>query len=185
MVESQNQSAGLEVRESPSLLLLEATQGGVVNNADIAVRLARLLFASSDLPEDLPLEVKDLADKWSIRRERPQSTDHIEIRKRDASIIVWADSGRESMVLRSAEIVQRFGQIIIENARSAEELHRQLPLRVEDKGETWLVAGSGKANPREGGPSGCHLEMRKRDACVVDFWFGWTLGTHPAIRDPS
>jgi hypothetical protein len=184
MVESQRQPAGSKIGVTPSLLLLEAAQGGVVNNTDVAMRLAWLLLTSSESPEDLPLEITDRGDKWLIRG-KPQPFGPIEIRKRDGAVAYGAGNRGQPTVLPTVQMAQRFGQIIIENARSAAELHRQLPLRVEDKGETWLVAGSGKADPQEGGPSGCRLEMRKRDACVVDFWFGWTLGTHPAIRDPS
>lgn len=57
----------------------------------------------------------------------------------------------------------------------------ELPWRVEDKGETWLVRGSRNKDGVEGiGPF--RLQVRKRDARVLDIRFEYFMRTPPKVQ---
>ena len=84
----------------------------------------------------MPLRVTDRADKWSIRGNRaarsgaPGSCD-LEIRKRDAEIVVLRDQQRQDL-LSDPAAAERFASAVLENATGKEELSRQSPLIVDD-----------------------------------------------------
>jgi hypothetical protein len=176
----------------PSILLLEATQGGVVNNAGVAARLAQVILESLAEPNGLltnrPLQVENCNDRWSVKRGRspvdPGRTDayYMEIFKRDATIFLSSSDNSNQILLTCPSTVQKFAAIIIENARGKAELNRQLPLLIEDKVETWFVNGSGNVDRAVEGPGPCRLEIEKRDARVVDMWFEWILKTPPEAK---
>jgi len=172
------------------LAVTELFDGGIVNNATIASRIAHLilesLIGSTELLANMPLRVTDRADKWSIRGNQeagssvPGSCD-LEIRKRDAEVVVLSDQQTPDL-LSDPPAAEKFASAVLVNAAGEEELSRQSPLIVDDKGETWRVRGSGNANRAVEGPGPFELEVQKRDARVLDMWFEWVLNTPPEVQ---
>jgi hypothetical protein len=172
------------------MAVTELFDGGIVNNADIASRIAHLilehLIGSTALSANMPLRVTDRGDKWLIRGNRAASpavlgSCDLEIRKRDAEVVVSSDQQTQDLLSNRAA-VERFASAVLENAAGKEELSRQSPLIVDDKGVTWRVRGRGNANRAVEGPGPFELEVQKRDARVLDMWFGWVLNTPPEVQ---
>ena len=172
------------------MAVTELFDGGIVNNANIASRIAHLilepLIGSTALSANMPLRVTDRADKWSIQGNRAASSAvpgscNLEIRKRDAEVLVLSDQQTQDLLSNPAA-AERFASAVLENSAGKEELSRQSPLIVDDKGVTWRVRGSGNANRAIEGPGPFELEVQKRDARVLDMWFGWVLNTLPEVQ---
>ena len=173
------------------MAVTELFDGGVVNNADIALRIAHLvlepLIGPTEFSRNLPLRVADHGDKWLIQGNREQSSGSlescdIEIRKRDAAVRVLSDQGTQYL-LHDPAAVEKFGSAVLANAAGESELRRQLPLMVEDKEEIWRVRGSGNADRAIEGPGPFLMEVQKRDAQVLDLWFEWILDTPPGVDE--
>ena len=171
--------------KSPSIFLLQAAQGGVVNNAHVAMRLAELILRSAigrhQLSANWPLKVEDRGDRWVITGTAAQSNVPlpdlccIAICKRDAAVLLLNTEHIIWDILDSASTVQKFAEILLENTYGKAELHRQLLFVVEDQIQTWVVNGSGNADRQVDGPGPYHIEVRKRDGRVIDIWLAYTL----------
>lgn len=172
-----------------NMAVIALFDGGVVNNANIAARLARLilepLIGAAELAANLPLRVEDRGDNWAIQgsREapgRPGACD-LDIRKRDAAVLVSGDRPARDLLCDPA-LAEAFAAAALENANGDEELRRQMPLVVSDQGEIWRVRGSHNADRAVEGPGPFHLEVQKRDARVLDMWSEWVLHTPPDVQ---
>lgn len=170
------------------MAVTELFDGGIVNNAGIALHIAHLilepLLGPTEWSKNLPLYVADRGDKWLIQGNREQGSASsgccdIEIRKRDAALRVLSDQGTQYL-LHDPAVAEKFGSAVLANAAGESELRRQLPLMVEDKEEFWRVRGSGNAARAIEGPGPFLLEVQKRDARVLDLWFEWILIHRPA-----
>jgi hypothetical protein len=174
------------------ILLLGAAQGGVVNNRNIAVRLAELLFGSflgsSELQGNIAFQIVDAGDWWSVRGSLAGPARHMStlcefrIVKSDATVID-EHGGAPRDLLGDAAIAEKFAAALLENAAGAAELQRQRPLVVEDRGETWRIRGGANADRAVEGPGPFALEVQKRDARVLDIKFEWVLETPPDLRE--
>ena len=165
--------------------------GGVVNNASIAARLAQLilepLIGASELAANLPLRIEDHGDNWAIRGGRMASgsgtprTCDLDIRKLDAAVLISGDRPAQDL-LGDPALAEKFAAAVLESTNGEEELRQQSPLIVSDQGETWRARGSRGADRTVEGPGPFHLEVQKRDARVLDMWFEWVLHTPPDVQ---
>jgi hypothetical protein len=71
-------------------------------------------------------------------------------------------------VLGSADVAQRFAELVLEYTQDAEMLEQQKPLVVEDCGETWFVLGSWNRDGKQPGFGAFRMTVKKRDAQVLD-----------------
>lgn len=169
-------------------VLLRGFDGGIVNNSGIALRLAQIILESLIGPQRLtwcsPLQAEDREDRWEIASSNPSASRDckIEIRKLDAAVVSLGVPNPPE-ALATAAAIEKFSAALAENEWGQNELRRQLPLAVSDKGDTWLVQGSGNAARDVEGPGPLHLEVQKRDARVLDIWFEWVLPTPPEVKE--
>jgi hypothetical protein len=176
-----------DATDRPSVVL-HGFDGGIVNNPDIALRLAQIILESVIGPERLalcsPLRVQDRDERWAVISSHISSSRdcRIDIRKLDAAIVLLGVENPPE-ALPKMLTVEKFAAAIVENARDSTELQRQLPFTVSDKGDTWLVRGSGNPDRAAEGPGPFYLEVRKRDARVLDMWFEWILHAPPEVKE--
>jgi hypothetical protein len=171
------------------LLLFGFGSGGVVNNAAIASRLARLilepLIGAAELSASLPLSVADRGDKWSVTGNEAVGAGagacRLEIRKHDAAIL-GLHNPREIDLLGDPAIAETFAAAILVNAYGEERLREQSPLTVQDKGKSWLVRGSHNIDRAVQGPGPFRIEVQKRDAQVLDTYFEFVMKTPPEVQ---
>lgn len=173
-----------------NMAVIALFRGGVVNNANIAACLARLipepLIGAAELAANLPLCVEDRGDSWAIQGSRAapgasavRACD-LDIGKRDSAVLVSGVRPARDL-LGDPAIAGKFAAAVLENANGAEELRRQSPLVVSDRGESWQVRGSRGADRAVEGPGPFHLEVQKCDARVLNMWTEWVLHTPPDV----
>lgn len=176
-----------ETADRPSVVL-HGFVGGIVPSGNSAMRLARIIVESpvgrGGLPTCSPLQAQDHGDRWSINSAGGDGTQGcvIDIRKRDAAIVLHGVQ-KPPEVLGDAATVEKFASVLAEDAGGAGELSRQLPFAVTDHGDAWLVRGSGNADRAVEGPGPFHLEIRKRDARVMDMYFEGVLHTPHEVKE--
>jgi hypothetical protein len=73
--------------------------------------------------------------------------------------------------------------ILADRADNVAGSSRQLPFVVTDQGDTWLVRGSYNVDRSVEGPGPFRLEVRKRDAAVLDMCFEMVLHTPVKAQD--
>lgn len=78
-------------------------------------------------------------------------------------------------VIPTTEAARKFAELVLECTQDQEELKLQLPLTVEDQGETWLIQGSRNRDKSQEGPGPFHLTVKKRDAQVIDVGIPWVI----------
>lgn len=173
------------------LAVIELFDGGVINNANIALKVANLVQESlghgNEASARLPINITDRGDSWSVPLSGWVGADggvvrRLEIRKRDAAIVP-AEGPFARDLLGDAAIAEKFAAAILENAAGTAALGRQAPLTVEDRGETWRIRGSANADRASEGPGPFELEVKKRDARVLDMKFEWVLETPPDVLE--
>jgi len=71
-------------------------------------------------------------------------------------------------VLGSADVARSFAELVLEFTQSPDELKRQRPLTVEDRGETWFILGSWNRDKTQEGFGPFQMTVKKRDAQVLD-----------------
>ena len=175
-----------ELGQRPSIVL-HGFLGGIINNTNVAQRLARCILEGLLGPEKvlacLPLEIRDDGDRWSITgADADGSNCRVVIRKSDAAILSLGSQSPPE-VLRNEDTVEKFAAILAENAGDPAEVNQQLPFAITDRGDTWFVRGSRNADHAVEGPGAFCLEVRKRDARVLDMWFEGVLHTPPEVRE--
>ena len=72
-------------------------------------------------------------------------------------------------ILYSAELARHLGELLLEAHYGQDELERQLPLTVEDKGDTWSLGGSWNRDRKLEGNGAFFMSVQKHDARVLDF----------------
>jgi hypothetical protein len=156
------------------VMLLHGFDGGIVQEADAALQLARLIFPT--IVEGLPPAIDDRGDQWlisSINHDH-HGTNCLTIRKLDAAVL--AVEGEHSLhALPTAKTVEKFTTILVKSNYGDGELERQLPFTIVDKGKAWEVLGYGDANRSGDGSGRFHLEVQKHDAQVLDMSFQWVF----------
>jgi len=163
-------------------------EGGIVNNRKVAQRLAMIILGGAKEPSNNRLvNVEDRGDRWFINGSlsTPSTGNdgyNVELRKRDAMVLT-ANPPFRGNVLDGPLIVKEFAEAIIENRGGVAEVKRQSPLAVHDKGDIWLVRGSGNAHHAIEGPGPFELQVRKEDAQVIDVWTAWILKTPPEVQE--
>ena len=75
---------------------------------------------------------------------------------------------RKGGVINNAEIARKFAEVVLEHTQSKEELERQVPLTVEDRGDNWFIPGSWNRDKSVEGGGAFEMPVRKRDAQVLD-----------------
>lgn len=167
-------------------VVLQGFMGGIVRRADIAARLAAViaegLTASEEAAADHPFAARDIGEKWSIAGTGETCPIGMEIRKRDAAAS-WCGIDGAPAALSSATAAEKFAAVLAESAGNPEEVDRQRPFVVTDRGDNWLVRGSLNADRAIEGPGPFHLEVRKRDAKVLDMSNEWVMHTPPEVRE--
>lgn len=164
-----------EAADAPSVIL-HGFAGGIVNSADLALRLAQVILDGaqrSDKPTTrTSLQVQDRGSSWSVRSVDGNGADvyEIDIRKRDAAI---CDRNFQQPldVLGDMAVAEKFAAVLARASAGAADFNWQLPLTVIDRGDAWLVRGSDNPRPAPEGLGPFHLGVRKRDAKVLDMFF--------------
>jgi hypothetical protein len=167
----------------PSILLLEAAQGGIVNNTIVAARLIQLIIDLIGLSTNTPPTVQDDGDSWLANVSDGADTHpnvSIKVRKRDAAVLLSPEIERDALAFHAD--VESFSSVVIVNASGEDELQRQAPLFIEDRGETWLVRGNPNAGSSSDGPGPCYLEVRKKNGQVLDMWFEWVTAIPEEVK---
>ena len=176
--------------ETPSRpsVMLHGFQGGIVYNEKVALRLAQVLFGGSASSPTragrLPLEVRDHGNTWVVVTvgSDTQSGRSMEIRKRDAAVLSL-DGQSPPELLGAAATAQHIAAVLADSAGDPDEAVRQQPFTVTDRGETWIVRGSGNADRAVEGPGPFYLEVQKRDARVLDMHFEAVIHTPPEVKE--
>ena len=158
--------------------------GGIVSNANTASRLAQIiletLIGPRNLASCLPLRAQDCGDRWSVSGagELDAGRCRIDIHKPDAAILSLGVEAPPE-VLDTAEIAEKFAAVLAEQA--SDKTVRQAPFTVTDRGDTWLVRGSYNADRAVEGRGPFQLEVRKRDAAVIDMFSEAVIHTPPEV----
>ena len=175
-----------EAAPRPSIVLHGFT-GGIAGSADIALRVAQVvlegLLGQRELSAYLPLQAQDRADTWSISCAVGGDAGicNIDIRKLDGAVLATGVA-RQEQLLPNATIVEKLAAILAESAGGAAEPGRQEPFAVTDNGDTWLVRGSYNLDRSVEGKGPLHLEIRKRDAAVLDMCFEGVMHLPPEVK---
>lgn len=69
-------------------------------------------------------------------------------------------------VINSEQMALDFARLVLKGLYGEEELLRQLPLRVSNEGETWLVEGSYQEPAKAPGALSWFIRVRKYDSLV-------------------
>lgn len=174
-----------ETADRPSIVL-HGFIGGIVNNADIARRLAGIILESrlgaNRFATYLPLQVQDCGASWLIKGSGEAPACSIGIRKRDGAALSL-EMENHADALGGTVAAEKFASALAENAGGAAEASRQLPFAVADNGGSWLVHGSGNADRSVEGVGPFRLEVQKRDARVLDMCFEAVMHTPPEVRE--
>ena len=85
-------------------------------------------------------------------------------------------------IIYDAEIARKFGEIVLEAQYSRDELLRQQPLIVEDKGAYWRIEGSWNRDRKIEGMGEFFLSVAKYDARVLDVGVWGVFQTPPEIE---
>lgn len=80
-------------------------------------------------------------------------------------------------VLGDADVAKRFAELVLEFTQGGEELERQRPLTVEDRGDTWFVLGNWNRDQTQQGFGPFQMTVKKRDAQVLDLGIPMVLGS--------
>ncbi len=85
-------------------------------------------------------------------------------------------------IIYDVEMARRFGEILLEAHYNKDELERQRPLSVEDKGAYWRVEGSWNRDRKIEGMGAFFLSVAKYDARVLDIGVWGIFHTPPEIE---
>jgi len=175
-----------------SILLLEAAHGSLVNTAEFAARIAESVLdreiGTVKAPGNRVANVEDRGHCWSVRVERgkPQSAANteieVEIQKRDAAVS-GSGIGHPRPAIGTRELAEKIATLILRQKYGEDELQRQQPLRVEDKGDVWGVRGSFNIDRVLEGPGPFIIELQKRDARVLNILFEGVIKVLPDVQD--
>ena len=179
------------------MAVTELFDGGIVNNEKIAAEIARLVLESATEANNdkahvpgstVEVSIAENDDAWlatvcstpqqDVAAARPL---RIEIRKRDARVRILAGP-QLRYLLASHVAAENFAAVLVTNAAGEEELQRQMPLIVNDNGDTWLVNGRGNVTHAKEGPGPFRLEVEKTDGRVLDMWFEWVIEMPPSVQ---
>jgi len=171
----------------PSILLMEAAHGGIVNNERVAKSLTRVvlrrLASVGTLAEDREvLGIEALTDRWGLRMKENGRSSWIEITKRDAAVSRPSHLTNGQPLLSGAAVAKEFAEILIKNLSREGAGGDQLPLSLKDKGSTWMIDGSHNADRAVEGTGLCHVEIQKKDCRVVDLCLEYVLHVPSVVK---
>lgn len=176
-----------ESEPRPSVVL-HGFEGGIVKSANTALRLGQVvlenLVGQRRLARCLPLQAQDRGDRWSLSGAGGDGSSEcrIDIGKSDAAVLPHGVP-KPPEILSNATTAEKFAAILAESAGDGVGVDRQWPFTVTDRGDTWVVRGGRHVRSAIEGPGPFHLEIRKRDARVLDIWFEWNLHTPPEVDE--
>lgn len=85
-------------------------------------------------------------------------------------------------VVHDAAIAQRLGELLLEAHYGKEELARQRPLIITDKGDYWQVDGSWNRDRKIEGKGAFFMCVQKYDGRVMDFGIWGVIHPDPSAK---
>ena len=85
------------------------------------------------------------------------------------SVQIWFATALSGPLLNDEEVARAFAALMLQRLYGAGELTKQLPLRVTDQGESWLVKGSYQEPGMLPDTGAWFIEVRKSDCRVEKF----------------
>jgi hypothetical protein len=86
-------------------------------------------------------------------------------------------------VVFDAELARRIGEKLLAAHYGADELARQRPLLVQDRGDHWRVEGNWNRDQKIPGPGAFFLSIQKSDSRVIDLG-RWLVPPPPPAEPP-
>jgi NTF2 fold immunity protein of polymorphic toxin system component len=176
---------------SSIMTFLEMTRGGLVFDAEVARRVGEFLIEAhggrAELEHQLPLEILDKGKSWQIeggrnRNHEPEGEGALlmSVRKFDGAVSDFRFS--RGILIESAELAQRLGELLWEAHHGAAERQNQQPFTAVDKGDYWRVDGSRNRDRKVEGLGAFYMSVNKRDGCVTDFGSWYILHPPPEVQ---
>jgi hypothetical protein len=85
-------------------------------------------------------------------------------------------------IIYDAEVARKIGEVLLEAHYGKNELERQRPLIIEDKGAYWRVEGSWNRDQKLEGQGSFFLSVAKYDGRVLDIGMWGIVHPDPSVK---
>ncbi len=99
-------------------------------------------------------------------------------------IYLMVRQGENGGIVDSCEMARDLAELILRYSKS-HTASQQLPLHVEDRGESWFVQGSLNPELKKPGWGPFEIEIRKRDAAITNMVQHYNYQDMPSTNPPD